>query len=396
MRSVSDHVALAVGLVEPLPVCEVSLANAWGLVLATDIRAVHDSPPFANSAMDGFAVRSEDTAEASAASPVRLAVVGESAAGSPSSTSLGRGEAIRIMTGAAVPEGADAVVPQELTNERAGGVEILAPAAPRAHIRAAGEDLAAGDMVVAQGTRLAATHLAAVASTGHGTVSVRRAPVVAVLATGDELVEPGSTLAPGHIADSNSPLLAGLLRQAGAAALVLPRVGDDPHRLLSALKGVSADLIVTAGGVSVGAYDVVKEALAPMGVDFAAVAMQPGKPQGLGMLNGVPIACLPGNPVSVYVSFAVVVAPMIRALTGQTEPIPRTATVAQPWTSPSGKQQFMPVRVLSDGRVQPAAHRGSQSHLVAGLARAEGLAVIPADTTEVAQGDTVTVMEGIG
>lgn len=394
MRSVSEHVARAVDLVEPLPVHQVSVARAWGLVLGTDVHAAHDSPPFANSAMDGFAVRSADSAGASAVSPVRLTVVGESAAGTPSAAEVGGGGAIRIMTGAVVPTGADAVVPQEATREFAGGVEILAPAAPRAHIRGAGEDLTAGDLVVARGTRLAATHLAAIASTGHGTVSVRRAPVVAVLATGDELVAPGTALAPGQIADSNSVLIAGLVRQAGAEALVLPHVGDSPQEFLAVLKEVRADLIVTAGGVSVGAYDVVKEALTPLGVEFAAVAMQPGKPQGLGTLNGVPIACLPGNPVSVYVSFAVVVAAMIRALTGQSEPPPRTAIVAQPWRSPGGRQQYMPVRVLPDGRVQPAVNRGSQSHLVAGLASAQALAVIPAETVDVAEGDTVTVMEG--
>jgi molybdopterin molybdotransferase len=398
MRDVAAHAAAARALVSPLPVVSVPLDDALGRVLAYDVVALWPSPPFTNSAMDGYALQGADAAAASADAPVLLTLVGEAAAGRPFEGTVSAGQAVSIMTGAVVPEGADAVVPVERASDDGAVVSVREAPRPAAHIRRVGEDVGEGETVLKSGTVLTAARLAAAASVGHATVPTRPSAVVAILATGDELVAPGVVPGPGQIADSNSVVLAGLVRAAGATVLRLPHTSDDPDALLDALHGVGADLIVTTGGVSKGAYDVVKGALARRGVDFVDVAMQPGKPQGLGLVNGVPIACLPGNPVSVLVSFAVFVRPMLRVLQGEADPSPRTAVAAEGWNCPAGRQQYMPVRWVGDGEagrgeVAPATARGSGSHLVASLAKAEALAVIPAETDQVRAGDTVVVME---
>jgi len=413
MRSVDEHVAAAVALVAPLPATEVELAEALGLVLAEAVSAQVDSPPFDNSAMDGFAVLWVNVEHATRAVPVTLRVTGESVAGSESAPTVTPGCAVRVMTGAPVPEGAELIVPVEATTATfamfepidadGASVQIFDASTGRTHIRRRGEDVVAGQVVMQAGVLLGPSQLAAAASIGASRLSAIRRPVVAILATGDELVAPGEPLRPGQIYDSNSVVLAASVRRAGGIPRVLTRVGDTAEGLLAALEGAHADLIVTSGGVSAGVYDVVKGALAERGVTFVKVAMQPGKPQGigklslgplrLGTLDGTPIACLPGNPVSSLVSFEVVVAPMVRVLRGLPPHRPlESVIVAQGWATPPERQQYMPVRFHPDGSVLPATGGGSGSHLVASLALAEALAVVPADVDSVREGDTVELI----
>lgn len=392
MRDVDAHVAQATALVEPLAPVTLSLREARGAVAASDQTARVPSPPFDNSAMDGYAVRASDVGDATESQPVRLPVAGESAAGAAPG-GLPPAQAWRIMTGAPVPKGADAIVPVELTDGGIDSVVIHAAVTPGRHVRPAGEDARPGDVVVRRGEVLTPTRIAALAAVGLRDVDTVRAPRVAVLATGDELVDAGAPLGPGQIHDSNAVLLEGLVREAGAVPEVLARVGDRPEELLERLSGVDADLIVTTGGVSVGAYDVVKAALVDRGVEFVPIAMQPGKPQGLGRFEGTPIACLPGNPVSVLVSFAVIVAPMIRRLRGlETADARETAVVESGWRTPPARRQFMPVRFVAPGRVAPATAGGSGSHLIASLAQAQALADVDARVDQVDAGATVRIV----
>ena len=397
MRTVAEHRAVALALVAPLPATETPLTEALGGWLAEDVRSETDLPRWDNSAMDGYAVRAADTASA----PVRLPVVADLPAGSPDTPLVRPGTAARIMTGAPLPPGADAVVPVESTDGGTSTVLLTAPAAPGAHVRRAGEDLRAGDLVVGAPTRLGARQLAAIASVGRATVPVRRRPVVAVMSTGSELVPPGTALGRGQIHDSNSLLLASLVTAAGGVARRLGGVPDEASalaRVLAELDG-TVDLVVTSGGVSMGAYDVVKEVLGgSASMEFVRVAMQPGKPQGLGTLaSGTPILCLPGNPVSAFVSFEVFVRPVLERLAGNPAVGPDLvrATADDAWSTPAGRAQYMPVVLsgpMSDLRVRRAVAGGSGSHLVAGLARADALAVVPADVERVRAGDPLDVM----
>ncbi|CAM5787539.1 molybdopterin molybdotransferase MoeA [Cellulomonas persica] len=450
MRGLDEHRAATLALAAPLPAIEVPLLDALGLVLAVDVTTPSALPRWDNSAMDGYAVRAADVATAGADGPVALRVVADVAAGSPDEPVVAPGTAVRIMTGAPVPPGADAVVPVEQTTVPDDGmraatthepaahrwagpgthVEVRAAVTPGAHVRRAGEDAVAGDTVLRAGDVVGPAHVAAAASVGRASLVVHRRPRIAVVSTGDELVPPGAELRRGQIPDSNSWLLAAAVRDAGADALRLGPVPDDAdalHRLLVALDAGehgTVDGIVTSGGVSVGAFDVVKAALADEpGVEFVPVAVQPGKPQGLGRLpGGTPIWTLPGNPVSSYASFEVFVRPAIRRMLGLAEvERPRTLAVAdEGWRTPPGRAQLMPVRRMptagtptagtptagtpTDGapagpapaagdrpRVSRATARGSGSHLVARLALAHGLAIVPAHVDEVHAGDTLEV-----
>jgi molybdopterin molybdotransferase len=401
-RTVMEHREAVLDQITPTPAVTFALEDAAGLVLAADVTAHEALPRFDNSAMDGYAVQSADVAGASADAPVRLRVVADLAAGSDAAPVIGAGTAARIMTGAPVPPGADAVVPVEDTDGGTEQVEVRAPAPAGRHVRRVAEDVAAGDVVLRAGQELTPYRLAAVAAVGRPEVLVHRRPVVVVLSTGSELVTPGVATRRGQIPDSNSYLLAAAARAAGAQVHRLGAVRDDADALADALESVgAADLIVTSGGVSVGAYDVVKEVLAPMdGMFFVSVAMQPGKPQGYGRLaDGTPVIALPGNPVSAFVSFEAFVRPAILALRGLTgtdlqRPV-QLARAAEGWSSPAGREQHMPVTLVADpdGTVvaRPAAARASGSHLVAGLAAADGVAVVPADVTEVRPGEMVAV-----
>lgn len=397
-RSMLDRVA-------PLPVRRVPVGEAHGLRLAEDVHAALAVPPFDNSAMDGFGVRAADVAAATADRPVLLPVGGDVPAGTTEPSAVMPGTAARVMTGAPVPPGADAVVPVELTDQPPGAaglpthVAVREPVAAGRHIRRRGEDVRPGDLVVQAGTVLQATHLSAATAAGHGTLSVHPRPRVGVLATGDELVPPGVEPGPGRIPDSNSVLLAALVREAGATPVPLGTVGDDPADLRDVVAAALADLdlLVTSGGVSVGTKDVVKAAFSDR-LDFVTVAMQPGKPQGFGVLaDRVPVLALPGNPVSVMVSFHVHVAPVLRRLADlPARPPLETARAGVGWRCPPRRRQYLPVVVEDDGAavpsVRPASSGGSGSHLVASLALAEALAVVPEDVDAVAPGDEVGLL----
>ncbi|KQY46309.1 gephyrin-like molybdotransferase Glp [Cellulomonas sp. Root137] len=395
MRSLTEHRAAALALASPLPAVEVLLDDADGLVVADDLRTDEPLPRWDNSAMDGYGVRHADVVEL----PATLRVVADLPAGTADEPVVGPGTAARIMTGAPVPAGADTIVPVELTDAGTATVRVREAPAAGVHIRRAGEDAVPGDVVVAAGTLLGPAAIAAVASLGRATVRVHRRPRVGVVSTGDELVAPGTPLRRGQLPDSNSWLLASAVRDAGGTPVRIGPVPDDVDALRSVLADLdgSVDAIITSGGVSVGAYDVVKAALADEpGVEFLPVAVQPGKPQGLGRLpGGTPIYTLPGNPVSSFASFEMFVRPALLRMRGLAEvERPTVQAVAdEGWTTPPGRAQLMPVRWVGPDRVVRATARGSGSHLVARLALAEGLAVIPAEIDAVVAGDRVTVLK---
>lgn len=395
MISVEDYRARVVSLpaARTLAVQRVGLAEACGRVLVDELTARFPVPPFDNSAMDGFAVRAADVADA----PVRLVVAGESAASGGDIASVRPGAAVRVMTGGRLPPGADAVVPVESTDQPAGAVplpshvRILEAVEPGRHVRRAAEDLAAGDLVLAAGTPLTPAAISAAASVGYGELSVRTRPRVAVIATGAELVEPGRALAEGEIPDSNSVMVAALAAQAGADVVAVARSGDDPRALADLLAGLPAvDVVFTTGGVSAGAYEPVRQLGA--GLEFCAVAMQPGKPQGCGLVDGVPVLAFPGNPVSSFVSFHVFGRPLLDALTGARRPKARRfAAALDAWPSPAGRRQYVPVITETEG-VRLSHALGSGSHLIASLHLADALAVVPEERRSVAVGDVLDVM----
>lgn len=370
-------------LVPPTPVTA-PLRQARSMVLAEDVRTPIPLPIFDNSAMDGYALRLADLIGDS------IPVAGESAAGSATAT-LPPGHAMKVMTGAPIPIGADCVAPYELTDRGTDVVTISQRPTPGVHIRRSGEDLEIGDVVAPKGAVLTPRHMAAIAATGVAEVVVHPAPRVSVVSTGAELRQAGEELTDGAIYESNGLMLAELLRGDHATADATS-VTDDPDVLLAHLKEIAAesDLIVTTGGVSAGDYDVVKAALAPLGVWFGPVAMQPGKPQGFGTLDGTPIICLPGNPVSAYVSFVLFVRPALRRLRGQSDPIdrPLRARLAHEMTSPAGKTQFLR-GAYADGIVSQV--RGPGSHLIGALAAANALVEIPAEATVLPAGTDVDV-----
>lgn len=391
MRSLDEHLELVLALVEPIPSESVSLAQALGRAAAIDHYALTATPPFDNSAMDGYAVHAEDLATAARERPVTLPVDQEALAGHPATRSLAPATVARIMTGALIPDGADAVVPQELVDRDGDHAVFRSAPTVGAHIRRTGEDARVGDVVITAGTVLTSRHLAAAAASGLASLEVRRRPRVGYLVTGDELRAPGEDLGPGQIHDSNGTYLAAALTALGAEPVALPRVGDEPEDVLAALAAADhVDLVVTTGGASVGDKDPVKAALSERGVDFTKVAMQPGKPQGVGRVDGVPVLCLPGNPVAVAVSTELFVGAAVRRMLGLTEPAWQPKRAGAAWRCPAGREQVMPV-VCEGDAVRPATDGGSGSHLVARLAQAEALALVPADADEVPEGDVVMV-----
>ncbi|MGX1883156.1 molybdotransferase-like divisome protein Glp [Streptomyces sp. NPDC055287] len=424
--SVDEHLEDILAAVKPLEPIELQLPDAQGCVLVEDITVQIALPPFDNSSMDGYAVRTSDVAGASEEFPAVLTVVGDVAAGSGGTIEVGPGEAARIMTGAPLPPGAEAVVPVEWTDGGTGGgpaatmraasgapegasgeVRVHRSVEARAHVRARGSDVQAGDLALEAGTVVGPPQIGLLAAIGRATVKVRPRPRVVVLSTGSELVQPGEQLAAGQIYDSNSFALTAAARDAGAIAYRVGAVTDDADTLRATIEDqlIRADMIVTTGGVSVGAYDVVKEALSSVGdedepgsgVDFRKLAMQPGKPQGFGSIGPehTPLLALPGNPVSSYVSFELFVRPAIRALMGLKEvhrpTVRATLSADKPLGSPAGKRQFL--RGTYDeaaGTVTPVG--GAGSHLVAALAHADALIIVPEDTTEVEPGAEVGVV----
>jgi molybdenum cofactor synthesis domain-containing protein len=381
-----------------LPVVRVPLADALGLVTAESVTAAHDVPPFANTAMDGFAVRAADT-------PGTLTVVGTLAAGAEPTLAVADGEAIRIMTGAPIPPGADAVVMVERTTMADDGATVVieAAASPGDHVRAAGEDVAAGAEVFPVGTVLRPGHLGVLASVGAIDVAAYRRPRVGVLSTGDELVDDDRPLRPGQIRDANRHTLLALLHQAGYDAVDLGIAPDDESAIAAAFeRGLSScDALITSGGVSVGDFDYVKVVLDKLSgggdaMRWMQVAIKPAKPLAFGVIDGVPVFGLPGNPVSSMVSFELFARPGLRQLAGHAEPVPSTvAAVAGEdlRRHADGKVHF--VRVVAspdqgDGlRVRSSG--GQASNLLRSMALANALAVLP-DGEGVAAGERVDIL----
>src|SRR5882757_4751174 len=389
VRTVDEHRAAVAALLEPTPVVELPVAAAIGLVLAEDLRATIPLPPFDNSAMDGYAVRAEDVADASPERPIRLPVTEDIPAGRTDSPPLLPGTAHRIMTGAPIPPGADAVVQVEHTDGGAesGGAAVLINAAVAAgsHLRRAGEDTDAGAVVLPAGTPLGAAQLGLAAAVGAAALRVHRPLNVLVLSTGSELVEAGQPLRHGQIYESNGVMLAAAVTEAGGHAEQLRFVPDDVSQFLATLteriakataEGTPPDLLITSGGVSAGAYEVVKEALADRGVEFVKVAMQPGGPQGAGRLTGLPGAA-EVTAVSSQVSFEVFVRPALRAAMGHpgpNRPVVR-ARLAETLHSPPGRRQFRRGE-LDSATGLARAIGGPGSHLLSALARANCLIVL--------------------
>ena len=423
LRTVDEHRAVVAALLPLTPVRRVPLADALGLVLAEDLRAGVALPPFDNSAMDGYAVRAADVAGASPEHPVTLPVTQDIPAGRTDVVPLTPGTAHRIMTGAPMPPGADAVVQVELTDGAMGEVRISGAPAVGTHLRRAGEDAEAGVLALAAGTPLTAARLGLAAAVGAAELAVRRRPGVLVLSTGSELVEPGRPLEYGQIYESNGVMLAAAVTEAGGRAEQLRFVPDDPALFLAALAdrvargaegGAPVDLVLTSGGVSAGAYEVVKDALADRGVEFVRVGMQPGGPQGAGRLTdptstpgpdgpgadgpepdglaGLPVVTLPGNPVSSHVSFEVFVRPALRAAMGHPvpdRPIVR-ARLTETLRSPSGKRQFRRGTLdAAAGTVRTVG--GPGSHLLSALARANCLIVLGGPSEDHPEGEDVEV-----
>ena len=429
LTPVEDHLAEILGTITPLTPTELGLTDAGGLVLAEDVSAATSLPSFDNSGMDGYAVRVEDVAAASADNPVTLPVTAEVAAGDTGAYALQPGTSIKIMTGAMLPHGAEAVVPVEWTDGGSARVTIRARAEYGNALRLAGEDAKAGQVLVTAGTRLRPMHVAVIAAAGRGSVLVRPRPRVVVLSTGSELAEPGTPLVPGRIWDSNSFMLAAAVREAGCLAYRQAILPDNPDEVLPAIEDqlVRADLMITTGGVSMGGeHDVVKAALQQLGtISFRKVAMQPGMPQGFGTIalpaavapeephrrrfrrdayeeaaapapapgERVPIFTLPGNPVSAYVSFQVFARPALGALQGYDglglEKV--QAELTGPLRSPAGRRSFLRgVLDRAGGQVTPLTGQGS--HQVATLGKANALVIVPEWVVQMSEGDTVEVL----
>ena len=400
-RTAPEHAATVLALAEAVGTEEVALAEAGGRVSSQSISSLLDLPAWDNSAMDGYAVAlvSGQEWDPTAQVPVlELPVTGVVAAGETARFALDPGSAARIMTGAPVPEGTFAVVPVEETDAGVTAVRISASVRAGSHIRRQGEDVRSGDEVVPAGAVLTPARLAVIAGTGHARVAVYRRPRVLVLSTGSELRAPGEALEHGQVYEFNSTQLAALVREAGADAVVL-HLPDDAAGVREALAQASAgvDLVVSTGGVSVGDFDVVRDALAGGDVAFVSVTMQPGKPQGAGRLaDGTPIIALPGNPVSSFVSFEVFGRPVIRRLAGASNVTRRRvkARLDTAMTSPAGREQYARMALTWPDGVPVATPVGGRgSHLMGALASADGLAVIPAEVTEVAAGTMVEVID---
>ncbi|WP_071287597.1 gephyrin-like molybdotransferase Glp [Mycolicibacterium llatzerense] len=393
MRTVEEHQQVVAGLISARPAVTVPLADALGLALADDVVAPLSLPGFDNSAMDGYAVLAADVAAASADNPVKLPVAEDIPAGRTDLLTLAPGTAHRIMTGAMLPAGATAVVPVESTDAATDIVSIFSSSSEGRHIRRAGEDVTAGMTVLPAGEVLSPAALGLAAALGFAELKVIPRQRVLVLSTGTELVTPGTPLQPGQIYESNAVMLAAALREAGADVTTAPATSDDVALFRETLAdhAKDVDLIVTTGGVSAGAYEVVKDALSG-DVEFVKVAMQPGMPQGAGTVNGTPIITLPGNPVSALVSFEVFIRPPLRAAMGLTAERPRrSATLTEKLTSPAGKRQFRRGVVGTDDEV--SSYGPPASHHLRWLATANCLLDIGEDVVELAAGSPVPIWD---
>lgn len=410
LRTVEEHLASILAHAHPLDAVVRPTHDAVGHTLARDATARVDIPVFDNSAMDGFAVRWEDVARATADAPVTLRVVADLPAGSGDDPPIGPGEAVRIMTGSAVPSDADVIVPFESTRgglaDSLGDIAVtIAPADRGTHIRPRGQDLRAGDIALAAGAPIGPLHSGALQAAGIAAVDVFRRPRVAIVSTGSELARPGDALTRGMIPESNSTLLATLAAAENAEVVATVTVADDAALLRSAIesaRAAGADVVVFSGGVSEGAYEVVKSALGPSDgtgeMTFTRVAMQPGKPQGFGLVGETLLFGLPGNPVSAAVSFEVLVRPALWRMSGRVD-LDRPALrlpARSGWRTPPGRRQYLPATIDRSNpaawTIGPATSGGSGSHLAGGLGRAEAYAVVPAEVEAVEPGMVLDVL----
>ncbi|MFI5717986.1 gephyrin-like molybdotransferase Glp [Nocardia sp. NPDC051750] len=395
VRSADDYRDTIEQLLRPLAarsVDTVPVAEALGRQLAADTHAPIDLPVFRNSAMDGYAVRAQDVA----VTPVVLPSTGVVAAGDPGLERLAPGTARKVMTGAPVPVGADCVIPVEDTTADADTVRITRGRAAGEFVREPGSDVRTGTELVPAGTTLAPRHIAACAAAGLARLPVFAPVRAVVISTGDELVAAGSTLRPGQIYNSNGIALAAALTANGITVVGVEHSGDDLSQFRRLLHSATAaaDLVITTGGVSKGDFEVVREVLIPLGGDFGSIAMQPGGPQGLTVVDGVPVLSFPGNPVSAVVSFEVLARPILRRLAGL-GPVPEyeLPLLGAVHRSPEGRRQFLRGKLVWKGSRPHAVEvvSGPGSHLVASMAAADVLIDIPAAVTELPAGATVRV-----
>lgn len=394
-KTVEQHRADVEELLPRMPAVTVPLAGCLGLVLAEPVRSPISLPPFDNSAMDGYAVRSVDVAEASPQSPVQLPVAEDIPAGRTELTPLRPGTTHRIMTGAPLPPGADSVVQVEHTDGGTSLARFFSPVPLGRHLRRTGEDVRTGDVVLTAGIRLGPAQLGLAAAVGAAELACYRRPSVLVLSTGSELVTPGEPLLPGQIYESNGTMLRAAVQEAGAAAELLHFVPDDVAAFRAALapRLDSVDLLITSGGVSAGAYEVVKDALSGHGVEFVKVAMQPGGPQGFGHYAGVPVITLPGNPVSAQISFEAFVRPALRAAMGRgdTDRPLVTARLLDWLDSPAGRRQYRRASYDAErGTVRLIG--GPGSHLLAALASCDSLVLVPEEVEHLDAGAEVATL----
>ena len=388
LLSLADAQAAVLARVRPLGSEEVAVEAAAGRVLAGDVRAAVDLPPFPSSAMDGFAVRAADT-------PGRLTVVARIAAGRPARRALEPGEAMAIATGGVVPQGADAVVPIEVVVTEDNSVEVPDRVVPSDNVRPRAGDVEAGSVVLERGTRLGAAQVGALAAAGIATVACGARPRVALLTTGTELRRPGMPLAPGQIYESNGAMLTAALRAAGAGVTSLEPVEDDPDEHRRALqRALEADVVVTSGGVSVGPHDLVRESAAALGVEevFWGVAVKPGKPLSFGVLGQTLVFGLPGNPVSSLVGCELFVRPALLALQGAADPAPRfhVGRLARSARRNPHRDELLRARssAAEDGvLLDPVA--GQESHMIVRAAAADALVLAPRGDGELAAGTAV-------
>lgn len=413
--TVEDHLQWILERVGRLPVVELPITEALGYTVAEDVRALHPLPLWDNSAMDGYALRAEDTAGASPTAPVRLSVVGEVLAGSAADPSISAGSAVRIMTGAPLPGDANAMIPVELTRGDTIGatwgqdfVDIHAEVAVGANIRRRGEDTAVGAMLASVGQLLSAAKTAALAAAGTDRVRVFQRPRVAVIATGSELRAPGEAFSRGQIPESNSLLIAGLLREIGIDPVHVTRSADDATALAAELQTFAAecDVLITTGGVGPGTHDIVRIALeSEPGIRAVRVAVRPGQPQCVGRLrpqrdddSGALVFALPGNPVSAAASFELFVRPALLSLQGRTEihRLRLSARASEGWRGVPDRLQVLPVLVSNDGSgtlaCTPAVNPRGVSHAVGGHGSANGYALVESGRGDVRAGDPVTVV----
>lgn len=391
-RTVAEHAGRIAALLGPVLAHQeseqVPLAAALGRVTSEPVVTAGPLPPFRNAQMDGYAARWSDVRR----TPVVLPVDGvQPAAAAATATVLEPGHLLKVMTGAPVPTGADCIVPVEQTLVESDGVRILRGVDPGAYVREAGSDALPGTVVVPSFTLLAPRHLAAAAAAGVAEVAVRRRPRVAVIATGAEVVPPGTPLSLGQVHDVNGTVLGALATEAGCETVLVDLTPDDPAAFEAALERAvaAADLVLTAGGVSKGDFEVVRQVLEPLGADVTEIAMQPGGPQGSASVRGVPIICLPGNPVSAHVSFTVFLRPLLRTAAGLPPVAPMELALAAAVHSPKGKRQWLR-GVVKDGTVYPVG--GPGSHLVVAMAGADVLIDIPAEEDFVGAGSAVSVL----